>query len=128
MPTQPFARSGSTGPAPMEPSGTDQTGDYLAFADDETLAELGLDTKFHVDGIDLMIVTDGIHFAKPWVDSDGQKCGTLAEDVADSGFAWSRLSPTTASYIQSKPDLSDPKMFNSIRKERRAVRVYPSVK
>jgi len=49
-------------------AGPDSDWDYLAFADDDTLSDLSRDTRLHVQGIDLMIVTDGVQFAKPWID------------------------------------------------------------
>src|SRR5215469_15219181 len=73
--------------------------DYLAFADDDTLPDLSRDTRFHIKGIDLMIVVDGIRFAKPWrEDGELQKTGTLSTEIADGGLCWRVIAPGEAQY------------------------------
>jgi hypothetical protein len=99
--------------------------DYLAFADDDSLSDLSRDSDLHWPSMDLMIVTDGVHFAKPWVDASGQKTGTLADDLASGGLAWKPLSATTAIYRSVKRDRTERGGFRSIIRTLRAQRVYP---
>lgn len=98
--------------------------DYLAFADAGTLADLSRDVRFHVEGIDLMIVTDKVRFAKPWIDDGRQnpKAGTLTTDDGDGGLAWRVVSAREARYRATKPDGP----FNTKVLNQRAVRIYPA--
>jgi hypothetical protein len=106
-------------------AGTDSDWDYLAFANRKTLSALSLDTGFHLPKIDLMVVTDGQHFEKPWADPEGQKSGTLADDLAAGGLAWKLLSEKHAEYLSIKPDPTDASKFRRLMSTRRARRVYP---
>lgn len=99
--------------------------DYLAFADDDTLSDLSRDTDLDWSNVDLMVVTDGVQFAKPWVDANGQKTGTLADDLSAGGLAWKRLSPTTAEYRSLKPDPADKTGFRPVIRTLRGKRVHP---
>ena len=103
----------------------DSDWDYLAFADDDTLSDLSRDTDLDRSDIDLMVVTDGVHFAKPWVDASGQKTGTLADDISSGGLAWKLLSPTTAEYRCLKSDPADMTGFRSVIRTLRGKRVHP---
>jgi hypothetical protein len=96
--------------------------DYLAFADDDTLSDLSRDTRFHQEGIDLMIVTDGTRFAKPWIEgTEGQKTGTLAAEFG--GLHWCTVSDTEATYQATKPELGP--VYRTRVFPQRAVRVFP---
>src|ERR1700731_1724285 len=103
----------------------DSDWDYLAFADEDTLADLSRDTDLDRSNIDLMVVTDGVHFAKPWVDASGQKTGTLEDDLSAGGLAWLQLSPSISEYQSLKSDPADKTGFRSIIRTLRGRRVYP---
>ena len=101
----------------------DSDWDYMAFADDDTLSDLSRDTRFHVEGIDLMIVTDGVSFAKPWLEDGRQKTGTLTTDDGEGGLASRVVSTGEARYRGTKPD----GRFNvKVLTNQRAVRIYPA--
>lgn len=98
----------------------DSDWDYLAFADVQTLSSLRADTRFHHGDIDLMIVTDGSHWEKPWAGPDGLKSGTLG--IEPGGMNWRLASATEATYEDWK-SLPGPGC-RSRRFEYRAQRVY----
>ena len=102
-------------------TGLESDWDYMVFADDATYTALCSDSRFHRDGIDPMIVTDGDHFAAPWTDHSRLKSGRLAK--VGGGWCWHRVSPTKATYRATKPpkvEGGDVQVF-----ERCALRVYP---
>jgi predicted nucleotidyltransferase len=99
--------------------------DYLAFADGDTLLALSKDTDCNWSNIDLMVVTDDVLFEKPWIDADGKKTGTLADDFSIGGLAWKPLSATSAKYRSAKRDATDKSGFRSIVRALKAQRVYP---
>jgi Polymerase beta, Nucleotidyltransferase len=101
----------------------DSDWDYLAFADDDTLLALSNDAGFNRPEVDLMIVTDGVQFEKPWVDPGGKKTGSLAHD--SSGLAWRRVSFSETVYRSAKPDPTDPRGFRASITSMRAMRVHP---
>ncbi len=74
--------------------------DYMAFADEATLAALRGDSRFHRAGIHLMIVFDGTQFAAPWPGPARSDNGTLAD--VDGGWHWHRVTPTKATYWGTK--------------------------
>jgi len=76
--------------------------DYMAFAEDKTLAALRGDSRFHCAGIDLMIVIDGDNFAAPWTEDSRSKGGRLAK--VDGGWHWTKRTATRATYQASKGD------------------------
>jgi len=78
----------------------DSDWDYLAFADWPTLGALRSDARFNREGVDLLIVVDGVRYEKPWPDRRGIKYGTLADDIG--GLRWKQLTPTTATYTATK--------------------------
>ena len=77
--------------------------DFLAFADEATLAALRGDSRFRRDGIDLLIVTDNERFEAPWNNGTHLKSGNLSKD-----WQWRTVSPTKATYQAAKGDF-DPK-------------------
>jgi len=94
--------------------------DYLAFADDNTLADLSRSVRFNWRGVDLLVVVDKVNFAEPWVNDKGQKTGSLAAD----DWNWKRITETEASYRATKPGPDD---WSTRVFEQRARRVYSSV-
>jgi Nucleotidyltransferase domain len=102
--------------------GPDSDWDYLAFADDDTLADLASDVEFHITGIDLMVVADGVRFAKPWIDDGRQKTGTLSTDDGAGGLAWKLISPSEARYRATKPGEG---FAVKVLEDQKAIRVYP---
>lgn len=99
----------------------DSDWDYLAFADDDTLADLSSDKRFHLPGIDLFVVADGLHFFKPWVDGQTQKHGSLGADDWD----WKPKSNRVATYRATKPgdNAWSTRVF-----EQQAIQVFPFAK
>ena len=97
----------------------DSDWDYLAFADEETFIRLKSDPQINRDGVDLMVVRDGVNFASPWTDGNRQKQGTLAK--TGGGWDWKRCSPTRATYRATKLDNSGVQRV----KTQCAFRVFP---
>ena len=87
------------------------------------MAEISVDARFHCDGIDLMVVTDGVRFAKPWLDPPPapqfQKTGTLVAEFG--GLYWQKMSGTEARYQATKVNAGESRIY-----QQRAVRVYPA--
>jgi hypothetical protein len=74
----------------------------------------------------LMVVVDGVQFAKPWVDGGRQKTGSLADDDC-GGLSWRVIAPSEARYTEIKPRRdNNPHGVYVERQERRAVRVFPA--
>jgi hypothetical protein len=96
--------------------------DYLAFADDATLGALRSDTRFQREGIDLMMVTDGVRFEQPWGDPGGKKESTLAAEFG--GMYWRKVSATEALYQATKPPPPGSTYGTRVFTQR-ALRVYP---
>jgi hypothetical protein len=97
----------------------DSDWDYLAFADDDTLADLSQSERFNWPDMDLLVVADGVHFFKPWIDGPTQKNGSL---VADD-WNWKQVSRTLATYTATKIGAN---AWSTRVFEQRAIRVYPS--
>lgn len=96
--------------------------DYLAFADAATLAALRRETRFDREGIDLMVVTDGVRFEQPWIDPGGKKEGTLAPEFG--GMHWRKMSATEARYQATKPPAPGSSYGTRVFAQR-AARVHP---
>ena len=75
----------------------DSDWDYLVFGDERILRSLTRRKRFKVPGVDILIVYDGKHFKKPWVDNGRRKHGSL------SCWCWRTVSPTEARYRGTKP-------------------------
>jgi len=97
--------------------------DYMVFADQATLEKLRSHSRFNCTGIDLMIVTDGDHFASPWTEYSRSKTGRLA--AVNGGWHWTRLSRTKAMYRARKPP--DAAGCEARVLKQYALRVYPKL-
>ena len=87
-----FARHGT--------ASEDSDWDYLAFGDWIVLDAIRSDARFRREGVDLLIVTNGVRFETPWLNPIGLNWGSLGDDM--EGLRWKQLSPTTATYTATK--------------------------
>ncbi|HBR15430.1 MAG TPA: hypothetical protein DD723_07805 [Candidatus Omnitrophica bacterium] len=102
--------------------------DLLAFADEQTLNQLGQNAKFKHDCIDLLVVYDHNHFRKPWTDSargENLKSGSLKK------WKWRELNSELAQYESSDEkifyDSYDEGIYTPKSKVLKAHKIWPIV-
>ncbi len=96
--------------------------DYLVFGDWIVLDALRSDTRFRREGVDLLVVTNGVRFETPWLNPTGLNWGSLSDDM--EGFRWKQLSPTTATYTATK-SVGARSWEVEVLPIQKALRVYP---
>jgi hypothetical protein len=100
----------------------DSDWDYIVFGDDARLLHtLHLDTRFNVPNIDLFFVAAPDIAAQPWT-RPGERNKILNLNHSPGNMAWTVLSATEASYIQSKD--FDPPRFEVDVRTMKAVLAY----
>lgn len=95
--------------------------DILVFADEQTFHELEADQFYHRGAVDLLIVTDGDSFKKPY---GGEKTGSLTK------WKWKPTGNEEAEYegIKFIPDEPGSRLGNFEKKLRKARLLYRSAK
>ena len=100
----------------------DSDWDYLAFGDWIVLDAIRSDARFRREGVDLLIVTNGVRFETPWLNPIGLNWGSLKDDM--EGLRWKQLSPTTATYTATK-SVGARSWDIEVLPNQKARRVYP---